>query len=259
MLPVLFQIGPITLHTYGLMAALGFLFSVRVISYLSIQAKLPHNKMVDFAFYLLLAGFVGARALFVYTRWSSYQNDLLAVFKVWEGGLVFYGGLVTAALWGIWYARRIKLSIWKAMDVLLPGLTLGHAFGRFGCFAAGCCYGRPTDSAFGVRFHSDLVEASLRGIPLHPTQLYEAAALLTLFAGLLWVFRHRKFDGQVGLTYLMAYPIIRSIVEVFRGDLIRGFVVDDVLSTSQFISILVFLAAAIALVVRLKQVQRRSS
>jgi len=96
------------------------------------------------------------------------------------------------------------------------------------------------------------VDESLRGVLLHPTQLYEAGALVILFAGLLWIFRHKSFDGQVVLTYFMAYPIIRSIVEIFRGDLIRGFVIDGVLSTSQFISILVFLVATAALIFRLK-------
>jgi phosphatidylglycerol:prolipoprotein diacylglycerol transferase len=154
----------------------------------------------------------------------------------------------------IWYVRRHKLPIWRTADAMIPGLVIAHMFGRFGCLAAGCCYGKPTGHEWGVRLYSDLVEKEFQGIPLHPTQLYEATALAILFAGLLYVFRHKRFDGQVVLTYFMAYPIIRSIVEAFRGDLIRGFVIEDVLSTSQFISGLVFMAATALLVYRLRQI-----
>lgn len=136
---------------------------------------------------------------------------------------------------------------------MIPGLVIAHAFGRFGCLAAGCCYGKPTDSPLGIKLYSDLVDPAMRGIPLHPTQLYESFALFVLFAGLLWVSRKKVFDGQVVLTYFITYPIIRSVIEVFRGDLVRGFVIEDILSTSQFISLLVFLGATATLVVRLKK------
>lgn len=138
------------------------------------------------------------------------------------------------------------------IDIMSPGLVVAHAFGRIGCLSAGCCYGRPTDAPWGIKLFSDLVDETHRGIPLHPTQLYESSALFILYAGLMYIFKHRKFDGQVGLTYFMLYPIIRSIIEVFRGDSIRGFVIDGILSTSQFISILVFAGAFAMLSYRLK-------
>jgi phosphatidylglycerol:prolipoprotein diacylglycerol transferase len=166
--------------------------------------------------------------------------------------LVFFGGPLAVVPFLIWYLRKHALPLWKTMDVLVPGIALAHAFGRLGCLAAGCCYGKPTGSEWGVRLDSPLVEESMRGIFLHPVQLYESAALLVLFAGLLLVYRSRRFDGQVVLTYFMAYPLIRSITELFRGDSIRGFVIDGWLSTSQFISAMVFLAAAVALFFRLK-------
>lgn len=167
---------------------------------------------------------------------------------------MFYGGPLAALPFAVWFMRKNRIPLWRTMDTMVPGLTIAHMFGRFGCLAAGCCYGRPTGTEFGIKLHSDLVDAALRGIPLHPTQLYESSALLILFLGLLWVFKNRKFEGQVTLTYFMAYPIIRSLVEIYRGDVIRGFVIDGVISTSQFISILVFVAALITLVIRLKQV-----
>jgi phosphatidylglycerol:prolipoprotein diacylglycerol transferase len=138
------------------------------------------------------------------------------------------------------------------MDAMIPGLVIAHAFGRLGCIAAGCCYGKPTGADWGFRFYSPLIDVNLRGIPLHPTQLYESSALFVLFLGMLWLYRRKVFDGQVVLSYFIVYPVIRSVIEVFRGDTLRGFVIEDVLSTSQFISIGVFAAASAALVYRLK-------
>jgi phosphatidylglycerol---prolipoprotein diacylglyceryl transferase len=137
---------------------------------------------------------------------------------------------------------------------MVPGLVLAHAFGRLGCFGAGCCHGRATDLPWGMKFDSDLIEESLRGLPIHPTQLYESFALFALYFLLIRVFQHRKFDGQVLMTYFMTYPIIRSIIEIYRGDSIRGFIIGDWLSTSQFISILIFIAASVITWYRLKKI-----
>lgn len=252
MYPVLLNLGPLTIHTYGFLIAIGFLVAVSVIKRLAARDHLNVDRTIDLTFWCLFVGFIGARILFIITRWSEFAINPIDMFKVWQGGLVFFGGPLAVIPFLIWYVRKYKLPVWKVMDVLAPGLTIAHAFGRFGCLAAGCCYGKPTGTSFGIYLYSDLVDPSLRGIPLHPTQLYEATALFILFFGLLAVFKRRQFEGQVALTYLLVYPIIRSVIEIFRGDLIRGFVIDDVLSTSQFISILVFLGAAITLFYRLK-------
>jgi phosphatidylglycerol:prolipoprotein diacylglycerol transferase len=253
--PLLFQIGPVPIHTYGFLIALGFILALQVIRKLAERSKLDSERVLDLTFWSLLVGFLGCRILFIITRWEYFSQEPVAMLKLWEGGLVFLGGPIAVFPFVAWQVRKHQLPIWKTMDVMIPGLVLGHMFGRFGCFAAGCCYGKPTDLPWGVRFQSELVDTAMRGIPLHPTQLYEAFSLGVLFAGLLWVFRTKKFDGQVVLTYFMAYPIIRSIIEVFRGDTIRGFVIDGVLSTSQFISILVFAAALAGLRHRLRQVR----
>jgi len=234
--------------------AVGFLLAIWIVKWLAERSRINVEKTLDLSFWCLLLGFVGARILFIITRFSAFMLDPASMFRVWEGGLVFLGGPLLVVPFAIWYTRRNGLSPWKVIDVLMPALTVAHAFGRFGCLAAGCCYGRPTGSEWGIRLYSDLVDKHLQGIPLHPTQLYESGALLILFFGLLQVFKRKSFDGQVGLTYFLAYPIIRSIVEAFRGDEIRGFVIDDVLSTSQFISILIFLVASLVLWRRLKQV-----
>jgi phosphatidylglycerol:prolipoprotein diacylglycerol transferase len=258
--PLLFELHfgswSIPFHTYGLMIAIGFLLGIATVRKLSVRSGMNADQNSDLAFWLLLYGFLGSRILFVITRWSYFTENPLDIFKVWEGGLVFFGGLILSTAFAFFYFRKHRLNPWKMIDVLSPGLVIAHAFGRLGCLSAGCCYGRPTGFPWGIRLQSELVDDAFRGIPLHPVQLYESTALLVLFAGLIWVFRNRKMEGQVGLTYFMVYPIIRSIVEEFRGDSVRGFVIDGVLSTSQFISVFVFAGALSILYYRLKSVSR---
>lgn len=253
--PILLNLGPIPIHTYGFLIAVGFLVALQVIKRLASKEKLPIEKTLDLAFWGLAVGFVGARLLFILTRLDTFIADPISIFKVWEGGLVFFGGPILAVPFVVWYIRKHKLNLWKTIDVFAPALVIAHAFGRLGCFSAGCCYGRPTGNNWGVKFYSDLVEKEFQGINLHPTQLYESFSLLILFFGLLWIQRHKKFDGQTALSYFMVYPIIRSIVEIFRGDILRGFIIEPYLSTSQFISLLVFIGASVALFYRLKKIK----
>lgn len=255
--PLLIKLGPIPVHTYGFLIAIGFIVAVSVTKRLSFRAKLPVDRVLDLTFWSLLVGFLGSRILFIITRISYFAENPAAIFRVWEGGLVFLGGPLAVIPFVLWYTKKHKLALWRTMDSMIPGLAIAHMFGRFGCIAAGCCYGKPTGGNWGFKFGHDatLVDEHMRGIYLHPTQLYEASALGILFLGLLWVTKRKHFDGQVILTYFMAYPVIRSIVEIFRGDEIRGFVIQDVLSTSQFISLLLFIAATIVLVWRLKKVK----
>ena len=256
--PVLLSFGSIAIHTYGFFIAIGFLVALSVIKNLSLRSQMNVDRTLDLAFWCLLVGFVGCRLLFVLTRLDTYLHDPLSIFKVWEGGLVFFGGPIAAIPFFIWYTRKHHLNVWKALDVCAIGLVVAHAFGRLGCFSAGCCYGKPTEGPFGVRFYSDLVDKHYHGIPLHPTQLYESFALFALFTGLLIIYKRRSFDGQAVLTYFLIYPLIRSVIEIFRGDVIRGFVIEDILSTSQFISILIFLIAGGALYYRLSQISGKS-
>lgn len=257
--PLLFTIGSIPIHTYGFLIAIGFLTAVFVIRSLSIRSKLDPERTLDLTFWLLLVGFLGARILYILTRLDYFIADPGAILRVWEGGLVFLGGPIACIPFAICYMRKYKLPVWLVSDILVIGLTVNHAFGRLGCLAAGCCYGKPTGTSWGLRLYSDLVDKDMQGIPLHPTQIYESTALFILFFGLLYTFKKRMFEGQVVLTYFMAYPIIRSIIEIYRGDLIRGFVIDGILSTSQFLSILIFIGASIFLSIRLKQVRRQEA
>lgn len=255
MYPVLFKIGSIPLHSYGFMIAVGFLLSVVLMKRLARSAHANVDATIDLAFWLLLTGFIGARLLFIITRFSYFLGDPIAIFKLWEGGLVFWGGPLAAVPFGFWYMRKHQLPFWRTADIIIPGLVTSHAMGRIGCLAAGCCFGRPTGTTYGIKFYSELVDQHLHGVLLHPTQIYESVALFLLLAGLLVIQKRKVFEGQVTLSYFMVYPVIRSIIEIFRGDVIRGFIIEDVISTSQFISGLVFVSAAIALTLRLKNLQ----
>jgi phosphatidylglycerol---prolipoprotein diacylglyceryl transferase len=254
--PILAQIGPIPIHTYGFLIATGFIIAVQVMQRLAVRSGLDPEKFQDMVFGGLLIGFLGARFVFILTRFSYFMENPIDMFKVWEGGLVFYGGPIATTPFIVWFTKKHGFPFWKTLDIIGPGIAIAHAFGRLGCLAAGCCYGRPTGSDWGVVLNSELVDVSMRGIHLHPTQLYESASLFILFIVLMVMFKRRRFEGQIALIYFMAYPVIRSIIEVYRGDSIRGFIIEDVLSTSQFISILVFLAALGTLIYRLKQVNK---
>ena len=200
---------------------------------------LDRRVIWDFGITLILVALIGAKVLLIFTD-SYFYSDLTRVFSLHflRAAGVFYGGFIAALIWAFWYLRRHDLPGWKVADTFAPAIPLGHFFGRLGCFLAGCCHGRPTDSFFGVTFSDPncQVEHSLLNTPLYPVQLMEAAANLTLFF-LLWFFYRRKsFNGQMILIYAVAYALIRFLIEFLRGDE-RGWVMDGYLSTSQFVAL----------------------
>lgn len=252
MLPVLFKLpewlpllGGKAIHTYGLMAALGFLAGMLWIRYESKRIGLNPNKMMDLFFYVIVAVIIGSRLFYVFASVPRWWEDPMVFFRFWEGGLVFYGGLIGAILTSVWYTRRHHLSFFKVADVFAPGIALGHMFGRLGCFAAGCCYGRraPHDSFFSVIFPHTEYSIAPTGYPVYASQLFEATGELVIFLFLFFFRKKKKFNGELFLVYLILYSILRSVLEIYRGDSIRGFVIEGVLSIAQVISILWILIA----------------
>ncbi|HRY29039.1 MAG TPA: prolipoprotein diacylglyceryl transferase [Elusimicrobiota bacterium] len=245
MWPTLLPLGPVTLHTYGALIAVGFLAGYFYTVRLARKHGLSADTVTDLCWVALLAGIIGARLLYVAFDWAYYSRSPLSVLKLWEGGLVWYGGFLFAVLSGIFWLRRRRISVLLAADLLAPGTALGHAIGRLGCFAAGCCYGRPTQLPWAVRFtHPDTL--AVPHTPLHPSQLYESFLTFGIFAvlsGMAWRRPDRVGRGEVALVYLGLYAAARFVVEFSRGD-DRGPVL-ALLTTTQWIS-LAFLLAAMA-------------
>jgi len=267
MLPELFRIPPFgpfsepfVLHPYGLLIVLGFICVTLMIGR---QAKrfgeADPEAFVDLAFYFLLMGLLGSRLLFIAVNWRDYAAHPIEIFYVWKGGLVFYGGFILAFFYGIYWAYRRQISFFKIADYMIPMVAFNHAWGRLGCLSAGCCHGKTTDSILGIVFPLEsgvqalqqsqgLIGYSSMPLPVHATQIYEALGEVLLFLLLVLMRSKKRFHGQLVLIWLSLYPILRSVVEIYRGDTERGFVIPDVLSTSQFISIFVALTAVILLI-----------
>jgi len=221
MLPIILKIGPITIHTYGLMMAVGVAFALW---FLFIQAKkhdLPSSKIIDMAFYTIIISLIGAKLILLVGNISYYMRYWRELLSLARSGGVFQGGLTFGFLFALWYFHKHRIPTWKAADIVAPALALGHGFGRIGCFSAGCCYGTECSLPWGVifksKYASDLTGIPL-GIPLHPTQLYEAALNFLNFFVLFLILKKKRFDGQVFSLYIINYSIIRYFVEFYRGD-----------------------------------------
>jgi phosphatidylglycerol:prolipoprotein diacylglycerol transferase len=236
--PILFQLGSFRVYSYGFFVGMGFV-AAGLLAVLKIQnsdIKLSLENWADLFFYTVLSAFLGSRILFILINFDVYRHHPLQMFKVWEGGLVFYGGLIPAAAVAFGYMRWRRLPTWKLADLISPLIALGLSFGRIGCFLSGCCYGRETSLPWAVVFKNPDSLARL-SVPLHPTQLYDAANGLAIFFFLSWMSKRKTFDGQIFWLFVFLYSITRFLVEIFRGDP-RGYLFGGLLSTSQGIGIL---------------------
>ena len=258
MFPRLIQIGSFYLPTYGVILAIAYLVGIWMLRRKARDEGLPEQRIFDFSLYVLAAAILGAKALLVIVEWKHYASNPRSLVEVLRSGGVFYGGLIAATTVGIWYMKKHRLPAWKIADMGAPSIALGEAIGRWGCFAAGCCYGKPTDGALGVRFTDpfahDAVGTPL-GVPLHPTQIYLSLNAFLIFLILQWAYKRRTFDGEVFWLYILLYAITRGLIENFRGDSVRGFLIPGVLSTSQFIG-LIAAAAAVGMLVFLSRRRR---
>ncbi len=255
--PVLFTLpNGFSIHTYGMATVLSILLIVPIVQWWARQENLPKDLGYDLAFLAILGGVCGSRLEFVRVNWHLFRNDLGRVLAIRDGGLVFYGGLIGVLLLYMLYIRYHKLSVLQVGDMLAPVIPLGHAVGRLGCLAAGCCYGLPSHHDWAITF-TDALSVAPTGISLHPTQLYAVGYNLLLALGLMLLRSRRRFRGQIMLAYLTIYPLLRSVNELFRGDSERGFVLEkwlgQTLTNAQFISIAIASAAAVGWVFLLRR------
>jgi phosphatidylglycerol:prolipoprotein diacylglycerol transferase len=243
-------LGPFTLHTYGVLLAIAFLVGLLVVSRQAKRAGLDSGRITDLAVWVLIAGLVGAKLLLLLVDFRYYGRNPRELFTIFQSGGVFYGGLVAGVAVAWWYIRHYRLPGWQTADVLAPGVVIGQAIGRLGCFSAGCCWGKPTSVPWAVKF-TDMYAARAVGtpldVPLHPTQLYESAACFLIFFALLWLALRKRFHGEVVLAYVAAYSVVRFVIEFFRGDPDRGTWFKGALSTSQLISLLLLLGVLVVL------------
>ena len=245
MYPILIEFGFFKIFTYGLLVATGFLVAILLASSRAEKEGLDSQKVLDLCFYVMVSALLGARLLYVIVEYRYFLDSPLEIFKFWKGGLVFYGGLILGVLISLWYLKRNQMPMWKTADLLAPSIALGQLIGRWGCFFAGCCFGRKTDVAWGITFTDPRSLAPLE-ISLHPTQVYLSLNAVFIFMFLMWLSKRKVFDGQILWSYGILYSIGRFLIEYFRGD-DRGFPVEQVLSTSQFVGVFVFSFSAFML------------
>ena len=201
------------------MIALAFLAGLWTATLRARREKIPGEVIADVTLWLMVGGIIGARIVYVATYWREEfaEQPLTEIFMIQHGGLVYYGGLVGAMIAGMIYIRWKKLPLWKIADVLAPSCALGNVFGRIGCLLNGCCYGRACSLPWAISFPADN-PLKPPTYPVHPTQIYDALLNFGVYLFLAWLFRRKKFDGQIFTTYLLCYAVTRSFVEYFRGD-----------------------------------------
>jgi phosphatidylglycerol:prolipoprotein diacylglycerol transferase len=267
------------LHTYGLLVATAFIVGIWLARREARRRGQDPERISDLSFWILLAALAGSRIFFVFVNWDDYFGAgrlvstpfgrIPRLLALWQGGLVFYGGFIGAALTGFWYMRRHRMRFFEHADTLIPSLAFGHFLGRLGCFSAGCCWGEvagrplpflvrfPPQSlayqTFAGRPHPEhfLAPDRLATLPLFPVQLYESFGELAIFIALVVLVRPRKkFHGQVLATWLLLYAVLRTVVELFRGDVERG--VYFGLGAGQWTSLAIF-ATGVAIWVRARR------
>ena len=250
MFPVAIRIGDLIITWYGVLVAAGFLLSVRWATVWARRNGLSGEMVERLAFWIIVCAVIGSRLVYVLTDLPTYLASPKQVFDPREGGLVFLGGLLGALLCSVVFIWIKKLSFWRYADVMLPSVALGHAFGRLGCFAVGCCYGKPAAGLpWSVTFPTSVWEQiAPAGVPVHPVQLYAMVFNLGLFGALVWAYPRRRFDGQMALLYLGVYSVGRIALEFLRGDEARGFVFEAIwgqaVSTGQLTSAAILVGTA---------------
>jgi phosphatidylglycerol:prolipoprotein diacylglycerol transferase len=265
--PILLKIGPLTIHTYGFMMAVGVALGLWFVYRQAKKAGLDANRVMDAAFYTIIVSLLGAKLILFLSNISYYLSYPRELFSLARSGGVFQGGLLFGTVYALWYFHRKKIPTWKVADLIGPALAMGHGFGRIGCFSAGCCYGRACSAPWAVVFHNKYA-AELTGVhldtPVHPVQLYEAALNFLNFGVLFLILRRKKFDGQVFAFYILNYSVTRFFTEYFRGDhdekvyFIRGATPLASLSLPQLFCILGLIGGAVLYIV-LKRRQRAHS
>jgi phosphatidylglycerol---prolipoprotein diacylglyceryl transferase len=241
---IFFHYGKFSIYWFGIMAATGFIAATLLMHYNRKDASLSQDNVFDITFVAIIAGILGARLFYVVQFWEQYRDRPLSVFRIDQGGLVFYGGMLCATFSIYLYCRWKKLQFIRVIDVFAPSLAAGHLFGRIGCFMNGCCFGKPSDLPWAVHFPpGSFPDKRYPGLAVHPTQLYESLFNLALFlAMMLCLKRLKNYPGLTASIYLLAYGTGRFIIEMLRGDSVN--LIFGVFTAAQFTGIFIVAAGA---------------
>src|SRR3954471_18795832 len=249
--PVLFDFGGFTIYSYGVLLAAAYLLGLQFALIRARARGLDGQRVMDLGIWIIISALLGAKLLLLIVERDQFLGNPRNMLDLLRSGGVFYGGLIAAVVVALLYLRRHKLPLWTTTDVFAPGIALGHVVGRLGCLLAGCCFGRPTTVPWAISFHDPNAFANAGtplGVPLHPTQLYEAGTEAIILIMLLMLERRgRAFPGRTFWTYMLLYGLSRFAIEFFRGDN-RGMVFGAV-STSQFVSLIIVPLAIVMLVI----------
>jgi phosphatidylglycerol:prolipoprotein diacylglycerol transferase len=241
----LLKVGPFTIYGYGLMIAIGILAAYMVAEYRAKKKGMNQDHIFSLTFWGLIGGILGAKLLYLITQIKEIVADPKIILEVADG-FVVYGGIIGGILAGFLFCKKNKLNFLQYFDLVMPSIALAQGFGRIGCFLAGCCYGMETTSHFGIVFHESA--SAPNGVQLIPTQLISSGLDFLHFFVLITIAKKIKVEGQIAGFYLIFYSVGRFVLEFYRGDLDRGSV--GSFSTSQFISIFMFVIGCAIVLVR---------
>ncbi|MEO0092969.1 MAG: prolipoprotein diacylglyceryl transferase [candidate division WOR-3 bacterium] len=220
MLPIILRLGSLNIYSYGLMLFISFVVGIKIVEQRAKRFGVDPKKITDLALVVLIAVVVGARLLYVIFHWSEFRNDLIGIIAFWRGGLaglMFYGGLVSAIIAGLFYVKSQKLPLLKMFDAVAPAIVLGEFFTRIGCFLNGCCFGKPTSCVLGVVFPANSPAGYIfKNTPVHPTQLYSSLAGLSLFLLSLWLEKKKLKEGVLFFTIMALYSLYRFLIDFVR-------------------------------------------
>src|SRR5580692_9888251 len=218
MFPRLIQIGSFSLPSYGVLVAMAFLVALSMASHFAKQRGINGEKIVNLGVYCALAGMLGAKLLMILLDpdLRSHPSEIFSLATLQSAG-IFFGGFILALVFAYFYMRAQGLPVLATSDLFAPGLAIGHGIGRLGCFAAGCCWGKPTHLPWAVTFtRTDATTGVPLNIPLHPTQLYEAFSEFIICGLLIWMLKRNHRDGQVIGLWALLYGLVRFGVEFLR-------------------------------------------
>lgn len=244
MQPVLFSIFGLEIKAYGFFIAIAFLAGIQLAAYFIKKDGEDPEPLYDLSLYLLISAILGARLLEVIVNYKDYIDSPLDMFKIWNGGLTFYGGLIATVIVGKIYVKKHKLDFFKYGDYIAPSMAFGYMFGRTGCFFAGCCYGKAAAVGHFCQTFTHAESFAPKNVCLYPTQLYGALSALFIGIILLIMRKHHSFKGQLFLLFFILYAPARFAIEFLRNDT-RGLYFNNLLSTSQLIGIPFFIGALI--------------